>query len=232
VNVILIGAQGSGKGTQSEMLAKELHLKPCASGDLLRAAIAADTPAGRAAKPYYDRGDLVPDDLVIEMILDAMRQPDGAQGIILDGFPRNLVQARALDEKLGEQGERVDRVIYLDVPRGVLLDRLSGRYICRAHGHVWNIKTHPTKVPGICDYDGSELYQRSDDTPEKIAHRLDIFFTETIHLLDYYAEQGKLARVDGTGGIEVVHQEVLSALNPSEVRQGATSSLPDERLAG
>ena len=177
MNIILIGAQGSGKGTQSELLAKELRLKPCSSGELLRAAIAANTPAGQAAKPYYERGDLVPDALVIEMILEAMRNLGDARGIILDGFPRNLAQARALDERLPALGTRVDRAVYLDVPREILLDRLSGRFICRANGHVWNIKTKPPKVPGICDYDGSELYQRSDDMPEKIARRLDIFFT-------------------------------------------------------
>ncbi len=231
MNVILIGAQGSGKGTQAELLANALRLKPSASGELLRAAIAADTPAGRAAKPYYDRGDLVPDQLVIELILDAVRHLDGARGIILDGFPRNLAQARALDAEMEASGERITDAVYLDVPRNILLDRLSGRYVCRAHGHVWNIKTRPTRVPGICDYDGSELYQRSDDTPEKIGHRLDIFFSETIQLVDYYASQGKLIQVDGTRSVEQVHQEILQRLDPNLGRQGAFSPLPDERSA-
>lgn len=231
MNIILIGAQGSGKGTQSQLLAKELRLKPCASGDLLRAAIAANTPVGQAAKPYYERGDLVPDALVIELILEAMRDLDDARGIILDGFPRNLAQARALDERMAALGTRIDRVVYLDVPRNILLDRLSGRYICRAHGHVWNIKTKPTKVPGICDYDGSELYQRSDDTPEKIAHRLDIFFNETIQLLDYYAAQGKLIHVDGTKPIDQVNREIVASLNPTDVRQRPGHDLSDERVA-
>ena len=231
VNVILLGAQGSGKGTQAELLANDLRLKPTASGELLRAAIAADTPAGRAAKPYYDRGDLVPDQLVIEMILDAVRHLDGARGIILDGFPRNLAQARALDAEMEASGERITDAVYLDVPRNILLDRLSGRYICRANGHVWNIKTRPPRVPGICDYDGSELYQRSDDTPEKIGHRLDIFFSETILVVGYYASQGKLIQVDGTRSVEEVHQEILQRLDPNPVRQGAFSPLPDERSA-
>lgn len=208
--MILIGAQGSGKGTQSQMLADQLNLKPCASGDLLREAIANETPLGKAAKPYYDRGDLVPNDLVIEMILERIRQLGRSQGIILDGFPRNIPQARALDDRLRKTGERIDCVVYLEVPRETLLERLSNRYLCRAHGHVWNVKTHPTRVPGICDFDGSELYQRSDDTSDKIAHRLDIFFDETIHLLDYYEGQGKLVRVDGTDGIERVNAAILS----------------------
>lgn len=210
MNMILIGAQGSGKGTQSQLLADQLNLKPCASGDLLREAIANETPLGKAAKPYYDRGDLVPDELVIEMILERIQQLHDAQGIILDGFPRNIPQAQALDDRLRQMGQNIGCVVYLEVPRETLLDRLSGRYLCRAHGHVWNVKTHPSRVPGICDFDGSELYQRSDDTGERIAHRLDIFFGETIHLLDYYGSQGKLVRVDGTGQIERVNETILS----------------------
>lgn len=210
MNMILIGAQGSGKGTQSQMLADQLNMKPCASGDLLREAIANETPLGKAAKPYYDRGDLVPDELVIEMILERIQQLGSGQGIILDGFPRNIPQAQALDDRLAQTGERINCVVYLEVPRTVLLDRLTGRYLCRAHGHVWNEKTHPPRVHGICDFDGSELYQRNDDTSEKIAHRLDIFFGDTIHLLDYYEGQGKLVRVDGTGDIERVNVQIRS----------------------
>lgn len=211
MNIIMIGAQGSGKGTQAEMLEQKLGLKPCASGELLREHIARETPLGLAAKPYLERGDLVPDELVVRMILDFIRS-QGSEGIVLDGFPRTIPQAEKLDADLAQLGQRIDSVIYLEAPRDVLLRRLSGRYICRAHGHVWNIYTRPPKVPGICDSDGSELYQRSDDTPEKIAHRLDIFFHETIKLLDYYSAQGKLARVDGTQPIDVVTRAVLAAL--------------------
>ncbi len=211
MNIIMIGAQGSGKGTQAEMLEHRLGLKLCASGDLLREHIVRETPLGLAAKPYVERGDLVPDALVVQMILDFIRSR-GSQGIALDGFPRTIAQAEKLDIDLGQMGQAIDRVIYLDVPRALLLDRLSGRYICRAHGHVWNIKTKPPQVPGICDIDGSELYQRSDDTPTKITHRLDIFFSETIKLLDYYGAQNKLARVDGAQPIDEVSRAVLTAL--------------------
>jgi adenylate kinase len=215
VNLILIGAQGSGKGTQAERLAQALHLKPCASGELLRKAIAEGTPLGRAARPHYDRGDLVPDDLIIGMVLECIDDRKDASGIILDGFPRNVSQAKALDDRLAERRQAIDWAIYLEVPREVLLDRLSGRYVCRASEHVWNIRTKPPRVPGICDYDGSPLYQRPDDTPEKIARRLDIFFTETIHLTDYYGLQGKLLHVDGTGSIDGVTRTILDAVAAS-----------------
>lgn len=211
VNIIMIGAQGSGKGTQAETLQRTLGLTPCASGELLRDHIARATPLGLAAKPYVERGDLVPDDLVVQMILDFIRS-NGSEGIVLDGFPRTTGQAEKLDADLARMGHKVDRVIYLEVPRELLFERLSGRYICRAHGHVWNIKTRPPKVAGICDIDGSELYQRSDDTPEKITRRLDIFFNETIKLLDYYTAQGKLLRVDGAQPIDDVSRTILAAL--------------------
>ena len=228
MNLILIGAQGSGKGTQAQLLADQLRLKPTASGELLRVAIAKGTPAGNAAKPYYDRGDLVPDEIVVQMILEDMENLDGAHGIMLDGFPRTFAQARALDQRLAERGQRIDYVIYLDVPRKILEERLTGRYVCAANGHVWNIHTRPPRVPGICDYDQSPLIQRSDDTSEKIAHRLDIFFHETIRLLDYYRPQGKLIRIDGTRSVEDVNRAILATLMP----QGVVSSLQDEQGAG
>lgn len=211
MNIIMIGAQGSGKGTQAELLERELGLKPCASGELLREHIAQGTPLGREAQPYVERGDLVPDALVIQMILDFIRAR-GDEGIVLDGFPRTIPQAESLDRELAGMGHTIARVLYLDVPRDQLEARLSGRYICRAHGHVWNIVSKPPRVSGICDIDGSELYQRSDDTPEKIARRLDIFFQETIRLLDYYAAQGKLIRLDGARSIDEVGREILAAL--------------------
>lgn len=232
MNIILIGAQGSGKGTQAHLLEEQLHLKPRASGELLRDAIARGTLLGRAAQPYYDRGDLVPDEIVVAMILESLQDLGDAEGIILDGFPRTISQARALDEAFRKHDRHLDAVVYLEVPREQLMERLSGRYICRAHSHVWNVKTHPTRVPGICDFDGSELYQRTDDTPEKIARRLDLFFSETIQLVTYYSAQGKLIRVDGTASIEDVNRAILDGLRPLRSPHSVPASLQDERIAG
>jgi adenylate kinase len=212
MNVILIGAQGSGKGTQAELLSREFDLKSLASGELLRDAIARKTPAGKAARPYYDRGDLVPDEIVVAMIIESIGHLDGKHGFVLDGFPRTNAQAYALDMALAQRGLRIDWVIYLDVPRDILLERLSGRYICTAHGHIWNVRTRPPKTPGVCDLDGSELFQRSDDTGEAVQKRLDIFFRETIQLVEYYEAVGKLIRIDGSKSIQTVNEAVFAAL--------------------
>ncbi|MGO8950131.1 MAG: adenylate kinase [Ktedonobacterales bacterium] len=223
MNIMLIGPQGSGKGTQAQLLEEQLNLKACASGELLRDAIARGTPLGMEAKPYYDNGDLVPDEVVARLVLERLKELKGADGIILDGFPRTIAQAKILDRLLTQVGQRINVVFYLEVPREVLLDRLGGRYLCRAHNHVWNIKTHPTKVPGICDYDGSELYQRSDDTGEAIARRLDVFFTETIQLLNYYEAQHKLVRIDGQKSIEEVHRQIMESLQNMNLNQSPDS---------
>jgi adenylate kinase len=212
VNIILIGAQGSGKGTQAEMLSQKLGLAHVASGDLFRKAFDERTELGMKAKAYMDRGELVPDEITVAMILSRLEEPDCTQGVLLDGFPRTLAQAEALDKGLQTVGKRIDLAIYMKVPREELLKRLSGRYICRAHQHVYNILTRPPKVPGICDIDGSELYQRSDDRGEAIEKRLDIFFNETIHLLDYYGAQHKLVEVNADQSIEQVQADLLAAI--------------------
>ncbi|PWT74984.1 MAG: adenylate kinase [Chloroflexi bacterium] len=217
MNILLIGAQGSGKGTQAQLLEEQLNLKSCASGELLRDAIARGTPLGNAAKPYYDNGDLVPDQLVAGLVLERLKELGDSSGIILDGFPRTIAQAELLDRMLAEIDQSLSVIFYLEVSRDVLLDRLSGRFLCRAHGHVWNIKTHRTKVPGICDFDGSELYQRSDDTGEKIARRLDIFFGESIQLVGYYEAQHKLVHIDGQKSVEEVHRQIMEILRPLTV---------------
>ena len=164
MNFILIGAQGSGKGTQSEQLTRSLGVRHVASGDMFRQAFDEKTELGIKAKAYLDRGELVPDDITVTMVLKRIKEPDCAHGVLLDGFPRTIPQAQALDAGLQKIGQQIDLMIYLKVPREELLKRLSGRYICRANQHVYNINSHPPKVAGICDLDGSELYQRSDDT--------------------------------------------------------------------
>lgn len=212
MNIILIGAQGSGKGTQAELLSREFDLKSLASGELLRDAMERNTPSGQKARPYYDRGDLVPDDIIIGMIVEHLDDLDGKRGIVLDGFPRTNAQAYALDVALVQRGQQVNWAIYLDAPRELLVERLSGRYICKANGHVWNIRTRPPKTPGICDLDGSPLYQRNDDTGEAVRHRLDIFFRETIHLVEYYEARSKLVRIDATKSIQEVNEAIFAAL--------------------
>ena len=210
--IILVGAQGSGKGTQAEMLSETLGIPHLASGDLFRKASDEKTELGLKVKVYMDRGELVPDDLTVTMMLGRLAMPDCARGVILDGFPRTVAQAQALDNGLQRAGKQIDIAIYLKVPREELLKRLSGRYICRANQHVYNIYSNPPKVPGVCDIDGSELYQRPDDLGEAVQTRLDIFFNETIQLLDYYGSQHKLAEVNGNQGIDQVQSELLETI--------------------
>jgi len=212
VYIILIGAQGSGKGTQAEMLSQALGIAHVASGDLFRKAVAEKTELGLKAKVYLDRGELVPDDLTVAMVLNRLEEPDCARGVIFDGFPRTVAQAQFLDKGLQGVGKQIDVAIYLHVPREELLKRLSGRYICKANQHVYNIYTNPPKVPGVCDIDGSELYQRSDDAGEAVQRRLDIFFNKTIRLLDYYSDQHKLEEVDGNQSIDQVHRALLDTV--------------------
>ena len=210
--IILIGAQGSGKGTQAIMLSQTLGVPHVASGDLFRKAFDEKTELGLKVKAYLDRGELVPDDLTVAMVLGRLEEPDCAQGVLLDGFPRTVAQAQALDNGLQGVGKQIDVAIYLTVPREELLSRLSGRYICRANQHVYNMNTRQPKVAGVCDLDGSELYQRSDDVGEAVEKRLDIFFTETIKLLDYYGSQHKLDEVDGNQGIDEVQKSLMDRI--------------------
>ncbi len=212
MNIVLIGAQGSGKGTQAAMLAGALGIRHVASGDLFRKAIEEQSELGSQAKAYIDRGELVPDEVTVGMILTRIQQPDCAAGVLFDGFPRNVAQAIALDEGLQRIGRYIDVAVYLNVPREILLTRLSGRYICRAQQHVYNINTRPPKVAGICDIDGSELYQRSDDRGDAVQKRLDIFFNETIKVADYYRDQQKLVAINGNQSVDQVHQSLVAEI--------------------
>ncbi len=219
MNIILIGAQGSGKGTQAEKLTSSLGVSHVASGDMFRKAFDEKTALGIKAKAYIDRGELVPDEITVAMVLSRIKEPDCAHGVLLDGFPRTILQAQALDAGLKETGQHIDLVIYINVPREELLKRLSGRYICRANQHVYNIYAHLPKVAGVCDLDGSELYQRSDDTGEAVEKRLDIFFNETIRLLDYYGAQQKVIEVNGNQDIDQVHAAILNQVNAFIMRK-------------
>jgi adenylate kinase len=220
VDIILIGAQGAGKGTQAQNLAHTLGLVHISSGDLLRTVSDSGTDIGKQVKAYLNRGELVPDDLIVALVLKRITEPDARRGgALLDGFPRTIAQAQILDQGLRRLGHHIECAVYLSVPREVLLHRLSGRYICRAHQHVYNSETSPPKVPGVCDLDGSELYQRSDDQGHAIEKRLDIFFRETIHLLDYYRSQSRLVEVDGNQSIEQVSKNLFHAIAEFELKK-------------
>ncbi len=212
MNIILIGAQGSGKGTQADLLSQVFGARHIATGDLFRKALQEKTKFGLQAQVYTDRGELVPDEITVAMVLHCIEEPESTHGVVLDGFPRTLAQAQALDNELQHIGRQIDATVYLNVSRDELLSRLAGRYICRAHQHVYHVKFRPPKVTGVCDLDGSELYQRSDDIGEAIERRLNIFFHETTQVLDFYREQQKLIEVDADPSVKQVQASLLSQL--------------------
>lgn len=210
--IIMLGAPGAGKGTQADILSKEMNLPHIASGDLFRQALEEKTEVGLLAKSYMDKGELVPDEVAIKMILERINQPDCTSGCLLDGFPRTLHQAEVLDEALKEQGKSIDKAIYIEVPNEELVKRLSGRRLCRVCQTPYHIISSPPKTPGKCDKCGGELYQRSDDREETVKDRLNIFFAQTFPILDYYKQQNKLIRVNGNLGMQGVAREIISAL--------------------
>ena len=217
MNIILIGTQGSGKGTQAGLLTQNFRIRHIATGDLFRKALEEKTPLGLQAKEYIERGELVPDEITLSMVRSVITEPETAQGFVLDGFPRTLAQAQALDTGLERMEMHIDAIIYLNVTHDELMSRLAGRYICRAHQHLYHIKFRPSKVSGVCDIDGSELYQRSDDTSEAIERRLNIFFQETTHVLDYYKAQHKLIELDADPSVKTVHAALVSQLNERNI---------------
>jgi adenylate kinase len=208
--VLLLGAPGAGKGTQAEAIVREFGFAHRASGDVMRAMREEQTPVGAKVREYYDQGKLVPDDVVIEAMLSKVQ--GDAPGYLLDGFPRTEAQARALDEALAQSGKSIDAVVYIDVSEGELLDRLTGRWICRNGDAVYHEKNNPPKRPGICDICGGELYQRPDDTREAGETRLKVYFEQTAPLIDYYRNKGVLIEVNGEQSIDAVQAELLTKL--------------------
>lgn len=211
-NVILVGPPGAGKGTQAKTLSERTALTHVASGDLFRAALREGTELGMLAKSYMDRGELVPNEVVIRMILERIAQPDCSGGVIFDGFPRTREQATALEVAMHEHGNRIDTVLYLQVPQDVLLRRIAGRQTCKTCGATYNIYYFPSHRPGICDACGGKLYQRSDDSIETAQHRLTVYFEQTLPLIEYYQRQGILHEVDGQREISLVTEAMLRAL--------------------
>jgi adenylate kinase len=218
--VVLLGAPGAGKGTQAQILSKQLGLAHVATGDLFRAAVRDETPLGLEAKGYMDRGELVPDAVTIKMLLERLGKPDAASGIMLDGFPRNTAQAAVLDQALAEKGGRVDVAPYIEVPESDLVARLGGRWICRANGHPYHELTKRPKVAGICDEDGSELYQRTDDQPATVAARLRQQLGALDQVVGYYREHGVLKTVDGRRDIDAVSDDLLAAISSATGAKG------------
>jgi adenylate kinase len=216
--IVFLGAPGAGKGTQAARVSQELKLAHIATGDLFRQAQAQGTPLGLQAKAYMEKGALVPDEVTIKMVLERLSAPDCEDGAILDGFPRSLKQAQALDKALGDQDKIVDKVVYIKVSEKELLTRLSGRWICRNCQTPYHEVASPPEVKGKCDKCGGELYQRADDTEETIKKRIAVYFAETSPLINYYAKAGKLLEVDGEGEVDEVEQRIVNSIRGKVVR--------------
>jgi adenylate kinase len=210
--ILLIGPPGAGKGTQAKRLSNQLGLPHISSGDIFRENLHNETELGKLAQQYMTRGELVPDDVTIRMIAERLSRPDCARGALLDGFPRTLAQAEGLDEMLGEQGGRVNAVLYLKLSEPVLVRRLTGRWMCKAQGHIYHKEFKPPKEEGICDIDGSELYQRDDDRADTVRNRIRIYFEQTSPLSQHYRDHGLLVEIDGEQSIEGVTEAMLLAI--------------------
>jgi adenylate kinase len=210
--IVLLGAPGAGKGTQAEILEERLGLVHVSSGDLLRDHRKRGTELGKIADKYMAKGELVPDDLVINMIMERLDAPDVERGILLDGFPRTVPQAVALDEALAVKNKRVNSTVYIKVDNEALLDRLSGRLTCRNCGHVYHEKFAPPRVAGVCDVCGGELYQRDDDKRETAVNRLGVYFDQTLPIIQYYRDHNLLCEVNGEQPVEKVTEDILKCL--------------------
>lgn len=209
---VLLGPPGAGKGTQAQIVSKTLGLAHISSGDIFREHLKNQTELGKLAKGYMDRGELVPDDVTIAMIRDRLSRPDCQPGALLDGFPRTPAQAEALQNMLTDFNGKVNAVPYISVPETVLVERLTGRWTCKAEGHVFHEKFNPPKTAGICDFEGSELYQRDDDKAETVKRRIRVYLDQTLPLIEYYRNAGTLLEIDGTQSIERVTADLLAGL--------------------
>lgn len=212
MNILFMGPPGAGKGTQAERIAREFGVPHISTGDAFRLAMKENTPLGQKAKEYVDQGLLVPDEVTNGIVRDRLSLPDCEAGFLLDGFPRTIAQAEALDAMLADMGRKIDHVINLKVDRSLLLARLTGRRICKSCGATYHVLFNAPKQEGACDKCGGELYQRSDDTEEKVGTRLDEYTSKTAPLLEYYGTKGLLREVDGEKDIDAVTAEIGSLL--------------------
>ena len=214
--ILLLGAPGAGKGTQARFLAEILGVPHVASGDLLREHRDQGTNLGRAARAYMDRGDLVPDSLVVDMIVDRLEQPDARRGALLDGFPRTIAQAEALESRLCQRGGRIRRAIYVEVPTEVLVERLAGRWLCKSCQASYHEIFNPPAIAGVCDRCDGDLYQRPDDKREVVANRVAVYLRDTLPVVERYDQLGLLQRVDGNQSIEAVKTALIQAIGEDE----------------
>jgi adenylate kinase len=212
VRLVLVGPPGAGKGTQAEFIAAHLALPKISTGDIFRANVGQGTPLGVEAKRFMDAGQLVPDEVTINMVRDRLAEPDAADGFLLDGFPRTLPQAAALDKMLADLGTQLDLVMELVVDEDEVIRRITGRRQCRGCGKIWHVEFDAPTQEGVCDRCGAELYQRDDDKLEVIEERLRVYQRDTSPLVDYYGGQGKLVGMDATGPVEDVTQRAIDAL--------------------
>lgn len=213
---VLIGPPGAGKGTQAKIIAEKYGLVHISSGDLFREHLKNESELGKQAQGFISRGELVPDELTIKMVRERISRPDCQKGALLDGFPRTPAQADALSEMLKEFNSKVELVPLIDVPSEVLIERLSGRWSCRAQGHVFHEKFNPPQRAGICDFDGSELYQREDDQRSTVERRIKVYAEQTAPLIHYYSSRKLLVKIDGTQSIEDVSKDLLTAIEKAQ----------------
>lgn len=212
MKIIMLGAPGAGKGTQAKKIADKYQIPHISTGDIFRANIKEGTELGKKAKSYMDQGQLVPDELTLELIMDRFQNPDCKNGYVLDGFPRTIPQAEALTEALAKKGETIDYAINVEVPDENIINRMGGRRACLACGSTYHIVYAPTRVEGICDRCGEKLVLRDDDKPETVKKRLNVYHNQTQPLIEYYTRQGKLAEVDGTQSMEDVFNAIVKIL--------------------
>ncbi|MGW2821734.1 adenylate kinase [Streptomyces sp. NPDC001443] len=213
MRIVLVGPPGAGKGTQATLLAAKLGVPHISTGDLFRANISQQTELGKLAKSYMDAGNLVPDEVTIGMAKDRMEQPDAENGFLLDGFPRNVSQAEALDEVLNTEGIKLDAVLDLEVPEAEVVKRIAGRRVCRNKSeHVFHVEYKPSAKEGVCDVCGGELYQRDDDSEDTVRKRLEVYHTQTEPIIDYYKAQGLVVTISSLGPVEEITKRALEAL--------------------